>query len=144
MGVSYTYFAAEDDTRAGAAVDDGPGDTLAPVVMAFDPVVQARTLMALLADGAYDATTRDADWARLVSPPDHEWAWVVSMPASFTAALAEATPERVAEVAVPWSRTDEFGGTASPEDLLPVLHSWRDLARTTTARDLGLYCWTTL
>lgn len=142
MGVLTTYFIAGSDAAAAALVDTGPVGL--PAVDGVDATVQAGTLLALLTGRDYGEIVEDQAWARLVSDPDDDSAWVVSMPESFTTALASATDERLAETVVPWSQTEEFWGSGDPDHLLPMLHEWRDLARRATAEGAALYCWMAL
>ena len=144
MGVINTYFTARDDETASAVVDDGPAATHSPVLDAVDASVQAGTLQALLTDEPYDSITADRSWARLVSAPDHESAWVVSMPSAFTEALADASDEQLAAVVGPWSQTEEFWGAGDPTHLLPLLQDWRSLALTARERGEHMYCWMAL
>ncbi|RKQ84390.1 hypothetical protein U746_2614 [Mycolicibacterium mucogenicum 261Sha1.1M5] len=142
MGVINTYFIASSHEAAAAAVGDGPAGL--PAVDAVDATVQAGTLLALLTGRDYDEIVSDRSWARLVSNPDDESAWVVSMPDSFTSALAAASDEKLAEVVGPWSQTEEFWGSGDPEQLLPMLREWRDLARRAADEGAALYCWMAL
>ena len=82
MGTINTYFGATDDATAAATVDDGPV-SFAPVLDAVEATVQADTLMALLTGQTYEEATADRSWARLITAPDHESAWVVSLPPEF-------------------------------------------------------------
>lgn len=142
MGVINTYFIASSHEAAAAAVGEGPAGL--PAVDAVDATVQAGTLLALLTGRDYDEIVSDTSWARLVSDPDDESAWVVSMPDAFTSALAAASDEKLAEVVGPWSQTEEFWGSGDPEQLLPMLREWRDLALRAADEGAALYCWMAL
>lgn len=144
MGVINTYFIASDDAAAAAVVEAGPDAAHGPVLDAVDPTVQAGTLQELLTGEPYDSITGERSWARLVSEPDHDSAWVVSLPGTFTDALAGASDERLAEIVGPWSETEEFWDSGDPETLLPMLRDWRALARAARERGAGLYCWNSL
>ncbi|MDR2293813.1 MAG: hypothetical protein LBE05_01200 [Microbacterium sp.] len=143
MGTINTYFGATDDATAAAAVDDGPV-SFAPVLDAVEATVQAGTLMALLTGQTYEEATADQSWARLITAPDHESAWVVSLPPEFTEAVACASDEKLAEVVGPWSQTEEFWGGEDPAELLDMLREWRGLAQTTQQRGENMYCWMSL
>lgn len=144
MGMFNTYFIAPDDAAAAAVVDDGPTGVHAPVVEAVGATVEAGTLLALLSGETYDSITDDPSWSRLVSSPDHESAWVISMPDTFTEALAASSEDRLAEVATPWSETAEFWGNGDAVQLLSMLQEWRVLAQTARDRGEHMYCWAAL
>lgn len=147
-GVStlYTYFAAASDADAAVFADSetGPIADTHPVVDGVDPVVQGATLLSLLDGRDYDEIADDPAWARLVSSPDGDARWVVSLPDSFTTALADATDAQLTAVAVPWSETEEFWGAVSSDDLIPVLFALRALALSVRDTDARLYCWMSL
>ncbi len=142
-GTINTSFGATDDATAAAAVDDGPV-SFAPVLDAVGATVQAGTLMALLTGQTYEEATADQSWARLITAPDHESAWVVSLPPEFTEAVTCASDEKLAEVVGPWSQTEEFWGGEDPAELLDMLRERRALAQTTQQRGENMYCWMSL
>ncbi|MBC6461423.1 hypothetical protein [Actinomadura sp. HBU206391] len=149
MGNLYDYFTAADDDAAASAADlvggpaDGGFDVLA--TKGIDPVVQMGTLEALLTGRPYKEVIRDPrqgdELRRSAEAAEHG---VATLTDSLAAALADADQRRLAEVAVPWSETDEFWGQADPEILAGFLGELADLAR--RARDAGhrLYCWWSL
>ncbi|MBO3663860.1 hypothetical protein [Microbacterium stercoris] len=108
------------------------------------PPVQGATLLSLVDGREYDEIVADPAWSRLVSSPESQEAWVVSMPASFTSAIADASEGELRSIAEPWSKTEEFWGAASADDLMPMLLGLRELAL--SVRDTGaqLYCWISL
>lgn len=143
MGTINTYFTAPDDATAAAAVDEGPV-SFAPVLDAVEATVQGGTLFALLTERSYEEATADRSWARLVTEPDHESAWIVSLPGEFTDALADASDEKLDSIVGPWSQTEEFWGGEDPAELLEMLREWRMLARTARERGENMYCWMSL
>ena len=56
-------------------------------------------------------------------------------------AVASSDSGRLAEVAVPWSETDEFFGAGNPVALTEFLTALAELARAAIARGERLYCW---
>ncbi|WP_433674178.1 hypothetical protein [Microbacterium gorillae] len=114
MGTINTCFAAPDDATAAAAVDEGPV-SFAPVLDAVEATVQGGTLFALLTEQSYEEAITDRSWARLITEPDHESAWIVSLPG-------------------------EFWGGEDPAELLEMLREWRMLARTARERGENMYC----
>lgn len=140
MSVMNLYFSAPSDVDAVAAPPAGPGDA----VFGVDPAVQLGAFAALLADRTAAETTKDADWARLVSDPEGPESWTVSLPDSFTAALAVADDDRLAALAAPWAQDEEFPGQADPDVLRDMLGELRTLAAGTCADGEHLYCLITL
>ncbi|NIK56933.1 hypothetical protein [Kribbella shirazensis] len=148
MGVLFDYFAADSDEQAASAIDrvGGPGtadpdasaqafDTVS--VKGIDPVVQMGTLEALLTGRPYDASAV----GQPLAIRDGGERVVLALADSLTIALAEACPERLAEVAVPWSRTEEFWGSADPDTLTEILRDLAGLAGRAQAASQRLYCW---
>ena len=56
-------------------------------------------------------------------------------------ALATASPNRLREVAVPWSQIEEFWGQADPSGLAAFLEDVSELAKHSRSRSERLYCW---
>ncbi|MFD5243212.1 hypothetical protein ACFWIW_01645 [Amycolatopsis sp. NPDC058340] len=143
MGVLFDYFAAPDDDAAAATIDldGGPADASLPTVQlkGVDPFVQLGTLESLLTGVGYD-TIIERDIAP-VAMADGGTRLVVALTDELSAALSDADEPRLREVAEPWSRTEEFGGGADPDDLVTVLTGFAELARTATTRGDRLYCW---
>lgn len=100
--------------------------------------------MALFTGGTFDKLLADPSCGCLVSDPEHVSAWVVSMPQYFTDTLAEANDLNLREVAGSWSKTEEFGGQVSAEDLFDSLIEWRGLAQLVRERGEHMYCWMSL
>lgn len=146
MGNLYDYFAAADDESAAATFDDAPDPKILKVldVKGIEPFIQLGTLEALLRDVDYDEVTEDPRHCSLLTDPAAESKWVVTLTDTLRDALADASAERLAEVAVPWSETEEFEGSAS-EDLADLLADFLGrfaaLARHARDRQLRLYCW---
>ena len=170
MGVLFDYFAAPSDADAAGAIDrplgpaepapppsgglfsrwrrdeDTPSGEAYPTVLAtgIDPVVQAGTLEALLAGRPYDEVTRDPRWGQTMVASENGERLVGTLTDSLVDALARATPEELAAVAVPWSLTEEFGGEADPDVLASVLGELSDLAVSARMRGWKVYSFTSL
>ena len=146
MGNLYDYFAAADDQTAAATFDDAPDPKVLKVldVKGIEPFIQLGTLEALLRDVDYDAVTEEPRHCCLLTDPDSESKWVVTLTDTLRDALAEASEARLAEVAIPWSQTEEFQYSAS-EDLADLLADFlgrfAELARHARDQQLRLYCW---
>jgi hypothetical protein len=57
-------------------------------------------------------------------------------------ALSTATADSLADVAEPWSQTEEFWGAADPEELAGSLSELAALARHARGEGYSVYCWT--
>jgi hypothetical protein len=152
MGALFDYFAADSDEEAASTIDrlGGPGaasdasartfDTVS--AKGIDPVVQLGTLEELLTGRPYDDIAAEPRSGHSVAIRDGGDVLVLTLTDSLTSALAEATPERLAEVAVPWSLTEEFWGSAEPGMLAEFLRDLAGLASRAQASSQRLYCWT--
>jgi hypothetical protein len=165
MGVLYDYFTAPSDEAAAATVDrtGGPGrpvgrprglfrrrtrqdaaptyPTLADT--GIDPAVQLSTLHALLSGLDPDALAPEEVLlpVDVLAERDGGERLVIRVDAAAVDALTGASDDRLAQVAVPWSRTEEFWGGGDPDELTPLLHHLAALARNGRGRGEGLYCW---
>lgn len=106
-----------------------------------DPVVQLGTLEELLTGRPYDDLEADPRSGHLVGGQDADSGVVCTLTDGVVAALAAADDARLAEVAGPWSRAEEFGGDWPVEEVLRVLRDLAALARRAQAAGLRLYCW---
>ena len=138
MGVLCDYFAATSDEEAAAAIDrDGaPGGAVHG--KGIDPVVQMGTLEELLTGRDFEEIL-DGD-ADVVAARDGGQRLVARLSTEVTDALAATTDERLAEVAVPWSQTEEFWGEGDPDVLGSFLRDLAGLARDARGRGQRLYC----
>lgn len=105
-----------------------------------DPPVSTAELMAHLTGRSYDDVAGDDNWARMVSDPNHDCSWVVSMPADFTAAVLAIKDDQVAEVAATRAEIEEFGGLTDAEELRTLLLSLRQLAQVAPESGTALCC----
>ncbi|AXB42569.1 hypothetical protein [Amycolatopsis albispora] len=147
MGVLFDYFAAPSDEAAAATIDrDGGPGSPAPVfdtlpVKGVDPVVQLGTLEAQLTGRAYADIVADPRSGRDLASRGGGERLVLTVTDSLAAALAAAPDERLAEVAVPWSETEEFWGQGDPVALADFLRDFAALARRADQAGHRLYCW---
>jgi hypothetical protein len=143
------YFSASDDAAAVRVLDEPGGpDTAAFDVVALkgiDPVVAMARLEAILTGCAYEEAAKRPRSGELLSSPEAEDAFVVSVSDTLREALAAASPEALAEAAGSWAETDELrkdgvtSGTAAE-----VLVSLSALAGRASAESQRLYCWLAL
>lgn len=147
MGVLFDYFAAPSDDVAATALDSTAGPATAQprvfeaITFRVDPVVQLGTLESLLTGVPYDTVAADPRCGYAVAEHEEGEVVVVTVTDQLQAALASADHRRLAEVAAPWSRTDEFQGAADPGELAESLAGLASLARSAQQRGDRLYCW---
>lgn len=110
----------------------------------IDPVVQMGTLEELLTGRAYDDIAEDPRNGEVLATEDGGARSVVTITDTLAAALVTSTDARLAEVAVPWSQTEEFWGDADPDDLAQVLRDLAGLARRAETAGHRLCCWLSL
>ncbi len=144
LGVStfYDYFSAPGDQAAASALAEGPDDagfdTLS--VKTIDPAVLLGQAVALLIREPVSRVTGHPRFVHLVTSPEAESAWIVTLPDELRDALADASSERLAEISVPWSQAEEFYGCADPGTLADLLDELAALAGRARSHDRGLYC----
>ncbi|MFF9346466.1 hypothetical protein [Streptomyces sp. NPDC014734] len=139
------YFSAAGDDVAVGVLDqfDGPDPSAFDVVplKGIDPVVVAARLEAVLTGCTYDEASRRPRSGKLLSSPEAESAFVVSVSDSLQEALASATPERLAEAAVPWSATEELQASGiDSETAAEVLVLLSGLAGRARSAGHRVYC----
>lgn len=110
-------------------------------VKGIDPLVQLGTLEELLTGRPYDDVVADPRSGKDLASANGGELLVLTITDSLAAALANASDERLAEVAVPWSQTEEFWGQADPEELAEFLRDFASLARGAEEAGQRLYCW---
>lgn len=149
MGNLYEYFSAADDQTAaavhgliGGPTADSAFDTL--FTKGIEPAVQISTLEGLLTGRSLDEIFADPRWSKAVVPDTGAGHGVLTLNDAVARALATADRARLAEVAVPWSQTEEFRGQADPDHLTEFLVELSALARRAADRGHRLYCWWSL
>lgn len=142
MGNLYYYFAADDDAAAAATLEHAPDPERFDVldVRGIEPTVQLATLEALLRGIDYELVAADPRQSALLSDPQDEERWVVTLSDTLRDALANADTEQLAGVAIAWSATEEFRGHGDADLLSDFLNRFAELARTARGRGQRLYC----
>ncbi|MFF2023545.1 hypothetical protein ACFVW2_17375 [Streptomyces sp. NPDC058171] len=144
--VTCTYFSAPDDGSALGVLDafGGPDRTTFDVVSlkGIDPVVVIAQLEAVLTACTYGEARGRPRSGQLLSSPEAEDAFVISVSDTLQEALASAAPSSLSEAAGPWCASDELQelGT-TPEEAIEVLESLAGLAGRARAAGSRLYCW---
>ncbi|WP_329026954.1 hypothetical protein [Streptomyces sp. NBC_00690] len=140
------YFSASDDDAAIDVLDQfgGPNTSHFDVVAlkGVDPVVVMAQLEAILTNCTYDEVSQRPRVGQLLSSPDSESAFIMSVSDTVQEALASATPDALVEAAGPWSETDELQASGVDAEraveALVLLSALAGRARSTGHR---LYCW---
>ncbi|MER5179480.1 hypothetical protein ABT009_14115 [Streptomyces sp. NPDC002896] len=146
VGNLYDYFSAPDDDTALTTFEGGPAAVGLPLLDAkgMDPYLLIGAAEALLTGTTFDEVAAQPRFNHLLGDPEAGSRWVVTLTDQLRDVLAEASTERLAAVAVPWSRTEEFNGSADPEILTDFLGRLADIARQARTQGHGLYCWVSL
>lgn len=142
MGIFYDYFSAPDDQAAASAFAEGPegaGFDTVPA-KAIDPAVLLGQAVALLVREPFSQVAEHPRFCQLVTSPEAESVWIVTLPDEARDALAEALRERLAEICEPWSQAEEFHGDADPGSLADFLNDLAALAGRARSSAHGLYC----
>lgn len=142
MGILYDYFSAPDDQAAVSAFTEGPEDAGFDTVRAktIDPAVLLGQAVALLVREPLSRVTGHPRFCHLVTSPEAESVWIVTLPDDVRDALVEASGERLAEICIPWSQAEEFHGDAVPGLLADFLNELAALAGRARSHAQGLYC----
>jgi hypothetical protein len=158
MSILLSYFSAKTDELAAATLDWPSGPEGGPKKRAFrkqesgfdgidgwgvEPVVQLGMLEALLTGKTFEQQFDDPFSRPTVAEraAGGSFTLVIRINDEFVAALASSEPQRLADLASPWSEIEEFGGRASIDDLKDFLLLLRDLAKRSRDRGELLYCW---
>ena len=140
------YFAAADDQAAVAVLDTlgGPGSASLDVISlkGIDPVVCMAQLEAIMAGCSYEEARQRPRSGELLSSPEAESAFVVSVSDTLCELLAVAAGDELARAAESWSLTDELRmNRVDAETTAGVLADLAGLARRAQASNWRLYCW---
>lgn len=142
MAMCDYYSAASDEAAVG--VLDVPGGPVPSVfdllsLKGIDPVVVMARLEGLLTDCAYEEARARPRSGQLLSDPEAEAAFVISVSDTLRDALASATDGQLGLVAGPFGAVEEVG--LPPAEALELLRLLSGLARRAVAENRRLYCW---
>ncbi|MGW4233506.1 hypothetical protein ACWEF9_30320 [Streptomyces sp. NPDC004980] len=140
------YFSASDDDTAVRVLDrfGGPDPSVLDVVplKGIDPVVAIARLEAVLTGCTYDEATGRPRSGQLLSSPEADSAFIMSVSDTLQEALASATHDSLVEAAGPWSETEELQASGiDSETAGEALVLLSGLAGRARSADLRLYCW---
>jgi hypothetical protein len=150
-GRAFAALTAQDSGRRGlfrrktsgwsGPATDAPDQFFTVFGDGIDPVVQIGTFQELLTGRAYDDIVEDPRSGHAVAQRDDGERLVLTLTDTLRDALAATSAERLAELAVPWSQTEEFWGQGDPEILSTFLTGLAGLARQAQDKHERLYCW---
>ncbi|WP_162599738.1 hypothetical protein [Nocardioides solisilvae] len=140
MPVRHDWFLAPDDASAAAALTPGATSYRTLADTRIDPVAQGGSLDELLTGRSFEQVAADPRWGARLAVGDGGERLVLTVTDALVDALAAADDARLAEVAVPWAATEEFGGAVTPETLRVQLRLLADLARAARRAGGSLYC----
>jgi hypothetical protein len=140
------YFSAADDDAALRVLDQpgGPNPSAFDVVSlkGIDPVIAMPRLEAVLTGCGDDEVSRRPRSGALISSPEGDGAFIVSVSDTLREALASATRAALVDAAGSWSQTDELRRSAITADTaLQVLVLLSGLASRARSAGLRLFCW---
>ncbi len=137
------YFSAASDEAAVGILDDpgGPDPSVFDVLPLkdIDPVVVMARLEGILTDCTYDEARARPRSGQLLSDPEAEAAFVISVSDTLRDALATASGKRLDLAAGPFAAVEELRFT--PTKTSELLHRLSGLARRAAAENRRLYCW---
>ncbi|MFE2416898.1 hypothetical protein [Streptomyces hokutonensis] len=142
MAICDYYSAASDESAVGVLdAPGGPDPSVFDVLSlkGIDPVVVMARLEGLLTDCAYDEARARPRSGQLLSNPEAETAFVISVSDTLRDALASATDDQLGLVAGSFAAVEEVG--LPPADALELLRLLSGLARRAVAGNRRLYCW---
>ncbi|MFL6097902.1 MAG: hypothetical protein ACJ71Y_20820 [Blastococcus sp.] len=148
MGILCDYFIAGGDEEAALTATWLGGPSASPDALptidlkGLDPIVPMASLESMIAGGDLGELVA-ANAGAMVNEAQGE-VWVYRLSQTLTAALAGASPDRLREVAEPWSRTEELAGWWDTRELAEVLGELADLAKRARSDGGRLYCWVSL
>ncbi|MFG2846387.1 hypothetical protein ACGF12_24915 [Kitasatospora sp. NPDC048296] len=139
MGNLYDYYAAADDAQALGIFEDGRVDDRFGTVglKGVDPYALLGVVEAALRGVPEEQVEADPRFCELLSDPQHESHWLVSLTDSLRDALALATSGRLQQAASVWTLTEDGAGQDA-ELIADFLERLAGLAR--DAGQCGLYC----
>ncbi|MFC9436552.1 hypothetical protein [Nocardia sp. NPDC057030] len=140
------YFSAPDDDAALSVLDHPGGpDPAAWDVLSLkgiDPVIAMAELEAILTGSTYEETSELPRSGQLLSSPEAESAFIVSVSDTLQEALAEAEHSALAGVAAEWANTEELRDDGVTADIaLEVLVLLSGLASRARSKNFRLFCW---
>ncbi|MFE9605160.1 hypothetical protein [Streptomyces hokutonensis] len=142
MAICDYYSAASDEAAVGVLdAPVGPDPAVFDVLSlkGIDPVVVVARLEGLLTDCAHDEARARPRSGQLLSDPEAEAAFVISVTDTLRDALASATDGQLGLVAGPFGAVEEVGLPSA--EALEVLRLLSGLARRAVAENRRLYCW---
>lgn len=142
MSIIVKFFVAPDDTSAALALQTGPGRTFESLSFGnFDPEEAVIEWECLLAGGSFEELV-DAGQPRIVAGQDNDGCVVFAISPRLSAALVDAEPSRLRDVAASWSQLRaEDGEVVDTEIAEAIMGDLAGLVSSARLHDQGVYCW---
>lgn len=136
------FFVAPDDTSAGLALRAGPGQAYESLSFGdFDPEGAVIEWERLLAGGSFEELA-DAGEPRVVAGQDDDGCDDFAVSPRLSAALADARPSGLRDVAASWARLRvEDGEVVDTEIAETIVGGLAGLVSSARRHDQGVYCW---
>lgn len=140
------YFSAADDEVAVGVLDrpGGPDPAVFDVLplKGIDPVVVMVRIEAILTGCDYDEASARPRSGQLLSDPEGDGAFIVSVSDTLRDALASAFDDQLRAAARPFAEVEELRAYRFlPEEAFELLRPLSELARRAVAESKRLYCW---
>ncbi|MEV6676796.1 hypothetical protein AB0N09_07980 [Streptomyces erythrochromogenes] len=136
------FFGAPDDTSASLALRSGPGQAFESVSFGnFDPEEAVLEWECLLAGGSFEQLA-EAGEPRIVAGQGSDECVVFALSPRLSAALADAEPARLRDVASSWTRLRaEEGEVIGTEIADAIVGDLAALVSSARRRNQSVYCW---
>jgi hypothetical protein len=139
------YFSAADDQAAVEVLQTpggpGRGDFDVVFLKNIDPVVAIAQLEAIVTGCSYEEASVRPRSGQLLSDPEDDEAFVISLTDTLAAALASASHDDLVRFAESWSETDELRlDGISAEVTVGITEALAGLAQRAQASGRRLYC----
>ena len=140
------YFSAADDAAAIAVIEaNGPDQVGLDVVFLkdIDPVDAIAQLEAIMTGCSYEEASRRPRSGQLLSSPDVESPFVLTVSDTLFDVLVSAAPDDVVHAAEAWSAGDGVRGLDAATATV-IVEALAGLAKRARSAGLRLYCWWTM
>ncbi|MFE1877500.1 hypothetical protein ACFW9N_42785 [Streptomyces sp. NPDC059496] len=142
MSTVITFFVAPDDTAAALVLQTGPGRACESVSFGnFDPEEAVVEWEGLLAGGGFEELV-EAGEPRIVAGQDDGGRVVFALSPVLSAALADAEPSQLHDIAASWVRLRAADGEVIDTEIADqIVGDLAALVSDARRQGRGVYCW---